>query len=280
VIQVRPWPQLRRTLYAGLRDDTPGRAKASAVVFAPHQDDETLGCGGTMVLKCRAGTAVSCVFMTDGTTSHRCFMDAEELRNLRMQEAMNATTVLGLSRANVHFLNFEDGLLRPSDPNAVTQIVALLDRYCPEEIYVPYRADGTADHEATHAVVVEAAIKTGRPFEICEYPVWVWNQWPWVPLQVRCNRDDGRTLLSILRAGLGFRLIRECRSGVFVGDLLDQKREALSQHRSQMTVLRPGTAWPTLKDISGGEFLRCFFQDFEIFRCWKIFGRSNSRCRV
>jgi LmbE family N-acetylglucosaminyl deacetylase len=254
--------------------------KASAMVFAPHQDDETLACGGTVILKRRAGTAVSCVFMTDGTTSHRCFMDAGELRSLRMQEALDATAVLGLSRTNVHFLNLEDGLLRPSNPNAVTQIVALLDRYCPEEIYVPYRADGMSDHEATHAVVVEAATRTGRPFEICEYPVWVWNQWPWVPLQVRFNRDAGRTFLSMLRAGLGLRLIRECRSGVFVGDLLDRKREALSQHRSQMTVLRPGTAWPTLKDVSGGEFLGCFFQDFEIFRCWKIPNRSDSRCRV
>ena len=42
----------------------------AAMVFAPHPDDETLGCGGTVVKLRRAGVDVHIVFMTDGRHSH------------------------------------------------------------------------------------------------------------------------------------------------------------------------------------------------------------------
>jgi hypothetical protein len=40
-----------RKIHDYLCDETRERAKTSAIVFAPHQDDETLGCGGTVILK-------------------------------------------------------------------------------------------------------------------------------------------------------------------------------------------------------------------------------------
>src|SRR5207248_577693 len=48
------------------RADELGR---SAIVFAPHQDDEVLGCGGTIVRKLRAGADVTVVFLTDGSAA-------------------------------------------------------------------------------------------------------------------------------------------------------------------------------------------------------------------
>jgi LmbE family N-acetylglucosaminyl deacetylase len=235
------------------------------MVFSPHQDDETLGCGGTMMLKRSAGVQVTCVFMTDGSASHKHFMGEDDLRRLRRKEAMNAAAVLGLSKEDVHFMDFTDGRLKQFQGAAVAEAVTLVDRYRPEEVYVPYRADGTPDHADTYSVVAEAVKKTGRKVELCEYPIWFWNQWPWVPMRLRCNRDTGRALSRMLWAGLGLRMLTEFRSGVFVGDLLERKRRALDQYSSQMTVLQPGTNWPTLGDLADGEFLKCFFQEFEIF---------------
>ena len=160
------------------------------MVFAPHQDDETLGCGGTVVLKRRTGATVALVFMTDGTTSHRRFMEEEELRSIRKAEASGAAAILGLSPEDVHFLNFPDGGLKRFHSDAVSRVASLLDRYRPAEVYVPYRSDGTPDHESTHGVIVEAVNNTGRPTEICEYPIWFWNQWPWVPQDVKFDRES------------------------------------------------------------------------------------------
>src|SRR4051812_37624433 len=40
------------------------------IVFAPHQDDEALGCGAVIARKRNDGGAVHVVFLTDGSASH------------------------------------------------------------------------------------------------------------------------------------------------------------------------------------------------------------------
>jgi LmbE family N-acetylglucosaminyl deacetylase len=236
------------------------------MVFAPHQDDETLGCGGTMALKCASATPLWCVFMTDGSTSHSSLMSKPELCRLRRQEALAATEVLGLRSDDVYFLDFPDSMLAASHATAVRQVMTLLEQHRPEEVYVPYRCDGTPDHEATYRIVIEAVTTLGRRTTLLEYPVWYWNQWPWVPLSVGPGSGTLQALRRAAQSRFGLTMMKEFQCGVFVGEVIHKKREALSQHRSQMTVLRPGTPWPTLGDVSDGRFLECFFQDFEVFR--------------
>jgi len=268
-MQLKPWLQLRRSLYARLRNESPCSPQPDkpAIVFAPHQDDETLGCGGTILLKREAATPVRLVFMTDGSTSHRRFMSKDELTRLRNSEALAAARILGVASEDVHFLGFADGRLDRYHNVAVEAVLAILRRHRPKEVFVPYEADGTPDHESTYRIVTEAVHRSDLTLRFCEYPVWLWNQWPWVTFNFSCNRETGKNLWRMLRAGFGREFFTEFRAGVFVGEVLQQKREALAQHRSQMTVLKPGVAWPTLADVSGGEFLNCFFQEFELFRC-------------
>lgn len=265
--QLESMAAMRRARSRFVRDETLGHASASAVVFAPHPDDETLGCGGTILLKREAGTPVSVVFMTDGCGSHRRLMPEARLRQLRKDEALEAAGVLGVATADVHFLDLEDGGLSRCQEAAVAPVLALLEQLRPEEVFVTSRHDGTADHEATYRIVMEAVRRSGRSLRICEYPVWLWNQWPWVPLPLRCNRDLLRAIGRILRAGGGLAPCVRFRSGVRIREVHPRKREALARHRSQMTELIADVSWPTLPAISGGEFLELFFQDAEVFRC-------------
>ncbi len=85
---------------------SPGMLGRSAVVFSPHADDETLGCGGTLIKKRAAGATVKIAFMTDGRTSHGHLMPADRLIALRAQEAVAAAQVLGLAESDVCFLGF------------------------------------------------------------------------------------------------------------------------------------------------------------------------------
>ena len=75
--------RIRRSLSIRLRHATKLRLDQSAVIFAPHQDDETLGCGGTIILKTQAAAQVTIVFLTDGSTSHRRFISAAKLTQIR-----------------------------------------------------------------------------------------------------------------------------------------------------------------------------------------------------
>jgi LmbE family N-acetylglucosaminyl deacetylase len=266
--------RVRQKLHAGLRNETEARSRSSAIVFAPHQDDETLGCGGTIILKRELSTPVTCVFMTDGTTSHQTFMDRESLHRLRRAEALEATAVLGLDRDQVHFLDFPDSKLGNHHAAAVAKVTVLLDAVMPDEVYVPYRRDGTPDHEATYRIVVESLQHVRHATRVLEYPLWFWNRWPWVQIEVGLSRDTWAATRGALDAQLGLTMLREFGSGVFVRNVLERKRDALAKYRSQMNVLQPGKPWPTLGDVSGGEFLDCFLQDFEVYRC------ANSSARA
>jgi LmbE family N-acetylglucosaminyl deacetylase len=81
------------------------------IVFAPHQDDETLGCGGVIRKLINLGNAVLVVFLTDGSTSHARYLPSNELINLRRGEALNACEVLGVQDSFIQFLEFPDGQL-------------------------------------------------------------------------------------------------------------------------------------------------------------------------
>ncbi len=70
----------------------------NAIIFSPHQDDETLGCGGTIIRKHEAGAKIKIVFMTDGSRSHHRFIPEDELIMLRQQEAIKAAQILGVAK--------------------------------------------------------------------------------------------------------------------------------------------------------------------------------------
>lgn len=92
---------------------------ASTIVFSPHSDDETLGCGGTIIRKLEVGGQVKIVFMTDGSFSHHRFIPEDELIELRQKEALAATEALGLAAPDVMFLDFRDGTLQQSSHMAI-----------------------------------------------------------------------------------------------------------------------------------------------------------------
>ena len=272
--KLRPLRGLRKRFCGHLNDESDQHRYASAIVFAPHQDDESLGCGGTIILKRESGTPVKIVFMTDGSTSHRRFLGAEALSQMRREEAIRAAESLGVAVEDLQFFGFPDARLANSHDAAVSRVLATLLNNPPDEVYVPYRLDGTPDHEATYRVVVEAVRKSKLALRVCEYPVWLWNQWPWVPFRIQVKRETVRILYRMIRSGFGLLFFSRFRSGVFVGNVLHRKRSALEQHRSQMIKILEGVDWPTLSGVSDGEFLNCFFQEFEAFHCWNSWPRS------
>ena len=98
---------------------------ASAIIFSPHQDDETLGCGGTIIRKREAGAEVKIVFMTDGSQSHHHFTSESELIALRQQEAIKAAQTLKVAEEDVIFFGFLDGELSTSATKAIALLTSV-----------------------------------------------------------------------------------------------------------------------------------------------------------
>lgn len=263
---MNPIRQSYRYLVNRNRQDYPvENLRKSAIVFSPHQDDETLGCGGTIIRKKQAGADVKLVFMTDGSGSHAHLMNAQKLKEIRRDEAVEAAAVLGLDRQkDVFFLEFKDGGLKFNQQKALPKILDILADVCPEEVFIPYSKEEPPDHWVTNQIVQSALQKSVLNLTVYEYPIWFWRQWPWTSFIGR-----PREILSCLKntwsSGFGYKFLTDLKCSVYIGDVLEQKRTALKQHRSQMQRLVDDPRWMTLGDLSKGEFLDCFFQEYEFF---------------
>lgn len=237
--------------------------KTSALVFAPHPDDEVLGCGGVLAIKAQAGMRVKVVVMTDGRTSHSKHIDAIQLAAIRRTEAQEAGEILGVS-ASYQFLEFEDNRLARHRESALSRVVDIIQEFRPEEVFVPHRRDVISDHVETYRIVRRAVERVGKPVVLLEYPIWLWNVWPWTSNL----RSDERGIFA--RASANFRDIVEivlaCRARFDIGGVKDTKRAALNAYRSQMQRLNGNPGWAVLSDVASGEFLKRFQSDVEIFR--------------
>ena len=102
--------------------------EAPALVIAPHQDDETLACGGIIARKRNEGLPVHVVFITDGSASHpgHARLVPPVIATLRQQEAMRAMAYLGVERTAVHFLNEPDGTLKTISAERRENLIARL----------------------------------------------------------------------------------------------------------------------------------------------------------
>jgi len=156
----------------------------TAVVIAPHQDDESLGCGGLIARKRNEGLPVHVIFITDGSASHPGHprVSPAELAVLRRHEAMQAMAALGVERRCVHFLGEPDGTLNVLTPDRREQLVArlsaLLRSVMPGELFLPCYPDGSSEHDATFGFVIDALRRERLQPDVWQYPVWSW----WNPL--------------------------------------------------------------------------------------------------
>jgi LmbE family N-acetylglucosaminyl deacetylase len=234
-----------------------------AIVFAPHQDDETLGCGGTILKKRQNRVPVRIVFMADGASKNPWFSPAE-MRAMRLDEAKAAACALGVADDHVTFLDFPEGELRNHRPDATVAVQRILETEQPSEIFIPFWRDTNADHVATNEIVWEGARKSGLPLTIYEYPIWFWQHWPLTapPLGASLKRN-----LAVIRHGvICASLVSQFNAEAFVGDVLHDKRRALAKHVSQTVQLVSDMRWSTLHDVAEGEWLDVMFQNYEIFR--------------
>jgi LmbE family N-acetylglucosaminyl deacetylase len=240
--------------------------KSTVFVFSPHQDDATLGCGGTIIKKKRAGAKVKIVYMTDGRKSHAHLISEEKLKLIRANEALNACRILGLKENDVVFLEYRDGELTENQNSAIRKVSRILKLHKPKEIFIPHRKEPSLwakDHVATNRIVMSALQANDRKPTVYEYPVWLWYR---QTLNFSSISKAKETLIG-LKPSLTSRLVllKDFRYSVYIEDVLQLKHAALDQHRSQMTRLIPDTRWTTLGDLLNGEFLECFFQQYEIF---------------
>jgi LmbE family N-acetylglucosaminyl deacetylase len=172
------------------------------LVVAPHPDDESIGCGGTICLHGERGERVHVVFLTSGERG----IDGsiETARRIREAEAAAALAVLGVGRMD--FLRLPDLGVVANLGAGAGRLAEVLAANPPGLIYLPHPEDQHPDHEAALPLVCAAlrlALPNEQP-EVRAYEVWTpMTRYDWpedISRQmsrklraVRCYRSQLRT---------------------------------------------------------------------------------------
>ncbi len=122
----------------------------SALVLAPHHDDEVLGCGGLVAELTAAGAAVRVLFLSDGGGD----AEGEERQTYaaqRRSEARAAAKVLGI--AGIDELDLPDGRLGQHLEAIAGGVRRAILSLRPELLLVPSPLESSADHRAAFAAV-------------------------------------------------------------------------------------------------------------------------------
>jgi len=143
------------------------------LVLAPHPDDETFGCGGTIRMLTERGVAVDVAFLTHGELGlegHPASAQVtREMAETRTREARAACGVLGVRQ--ITFLAGHDMQLQ-SEPGHVAAIAELLRNRPYQRVFCPWPHDSHADHKATFRLLREAAQPSGSALNFWLYEVW------------------------------------------------------------------------------------------------------------
>lgn len=123
----------------------------SALIVAPHYDDEVLGCGGLAAQLSASNSKVRVLFLTDGSGGVEEIEDRDAYRSRRRQEAGEAVKALGAEGIDV--LELPDGALDRHLDDAVEGLRKAILAQRPDLLLVPHPLEVTRDHQAAFAAV-------------------------------------------------------------------------------------------------------------------------------
>ena len=146
----------------------------SNLVLAPHPDDETFGCGGTLAHLASRGAHVDVAFMTRGEMGFETQGQAnpssqQNLGEQRIREARVACGLLGVSEPL--FLDGQDSRLA-QQPELIQQIINLLHKGKYQRIFCPWPGDSHIDHVATYQLMRQAVVSSQWVGDVWLYEIW------------------------------------------------------------------------------------------------------------
>jgi len=184
----------------------------TTLVIAPHPDDETLGCGGTLFRHRSDGEEIHWLILTT-IAGHTGF--SKECIDLRKQEIKIVSERYEFS--SVHQSHFVTATLDTIAMNElISEVSYFINKVKPETIYVPYRNDIHSDH----AIVFDAVAACTKSF-----------RYPFIR-KIRAYETLSETEFSIRPDSVGFRP----NLWVDITSYLDDKIEIMRLYKSEMGV--------------------------------------------
>ncbi len=137
-----------REIYPYETSDLSGK---NCLVIAPHPDDESIGCGGSILRHTKRGSSVRVIFLSKGEGGDFRGVFGEGYVNMRQESAVKALSALGVK--DYEFWECKDRRLYQERDSVFKKVKGELDRFNPSLLYVPSPYEAHPDHRAAASAV-------------------------------------------------------------------------------------------------------------------------------
>jgi LmbE family N-acetylglucosaminyl deacetylase len=129
------------------------------LVIAPHPDDESIGCGGSINKHVRRGGRAKVIFLTDGQKGDFSNFYGDGYAGKRRDSAVRALSALGVKE--YEFLGFEDRALNQVRDEVFSRTRRIVETFRPGVIYVTSPYEPNPDHRTAAYAGMELFNVTG-----------------------------------------------------------------------------------------------------------------------
>lgn len=126
-------------------------AKSNVVYYIPHQDDEALTFGVSIMAHLKGGHNVHVVLLTDGAASavrKKLNMTEKEFTAARNREFALSLKNMGVKKANIHYMNYKDSQLTVSN---VDKVVRSFEKKYPKAKHKTFSWTDSGNHDHSNA---------------------------------------------------------------------------------------------------------------------------------
>lgn len=126
------------------------------LVIAPHPDDETLGCGGTLLKHIAVGDEVHWMIVTAISTAIGFTAERVAQRDLEIKKVSVSYGFSGVHQAGFPTMRLD----RVEKLQLIESVASVVRKTQADTLYIPYRNDAHSDH----AAVFDAAVACTKSF--------------------------------------------------------------------------------------------------------------------
>ena len=121
------------------------------LIFAPHQDDEALGCGGLLFkINNMHDTTIKIIYVTDGKNGYN--ENNTDISKTRYNETKALMSYMKIS--NYSFFNLPDGNVQKHSDVLLDLMVEQINSFMPDIVMAPHIDEQHPDHLAVAKVIL------------------------------------------------------------------------------------------------------------------------------
>jgi LmbE family N-acetylglucosaminyl deacetylase len=145
--------------------------KETIMVFCAHNDDQVIGCGGTLAKFAQEKKCIISVIFSYGASSHP-WLIPKGIIETRVKENKKADRILGI-KESIYFGMKEGNFLGAAKKRHTSKTIKeLLDKYRPSKIFTHSPDDPHPDHSAVYRTVINAVDSIKIHYDVYTFSIW------------------------------------------------------------------------------------------------------------